>query len=98
MSSGVSGLWRGGAGSSRGSARFWGRRPGSSPRLFSAGRDQLPLGESVMHVSVSDKAKAVVAAVGTVVTALTAAFADDVVDIGEAGNVVAVVIAAVASV
>lgn len=45
-------------------------------------------------MKISDKLKAVVAAVGTVVTALTAAFADDVLNVDEAGNIVAVVVSA----
>lgn len=49
-------------------------------------------------MKVSDKLKAVVAAVGTVVTALTAALADDVLSVDETGNVIAVVIAAAATI
>lgn len=49
-------------------------------------------------MQISDKYKAVVAAVGLVVTALTAAFADDVLSTDEVGNLLATILTAVITV
>lgn len=49
-------------------------------------------------LKISNKLKAVVAAIGTVVTATLAAFADDVLSVDETGTVIATVIAAAATI